>query len=610
MKPRRPQSHITGDVAEKQVALTLASWGWTANHLGADYGEDLACNIFTAEQRTNFYFRVQVKGTGEKRTRRYANGDYCVQISADICRQWRSEYFPIFLAVYDESLGKSFWACVSDALGNRQLPLNKKEINFRVPKNNELVRGKESISAAVGSFYKTLLRLENPCLACNVFSVRMPRHRNDAYRDNIWDSKVDEDQNTIAYHTIHREFENLPGWLSALQSLAPGTLWGVRLSSQNLDLERFTRMRTELLSRIGSKAPVPGWRSFVIGPVHFESDSSQPDGAHRIFWNEITDWDAQSIVGLNKIVRDSDHAFKPPEDCLQTIGRRATSWDGHYYVKRKCDLAIRLLVRAPTSSVEFARAKLYRASLRAQILPWICKKSEVSLVNEAVRKLDLVFNEMPDAVCAAGEFSGVIAPAMMNPHLGMFRMLMSWDELESGLRSILEQNNVLKFLPGREGDESAWRILEQLFARTINAPPHELMFDVIDFRRGLPLELDRRVVVISRFRRKMKCAPTIFPRKHEKSRQLSAALKPFGKLTAIESFLIPGLDHGVACVEIHFQPNLALSSRECFEAIKPSVENFIDSILSAAHVAEEDSYSALHLEGQLYFEGHEKYLFL
>ena len=43
-KPQRPKEHVTGDIAQ------------------SDYGEDVESNIFAEGQRTNLYFRCQIKG--------------------------------------------------------------------------------------------------------------------------------------------------------------------------------------------------------------------------------------------------------------------------------------------------------------------------------------------------------------------------------------------------------------------------------------------------------------------------------------------------------------------------------------------------------------------
>jgi len=60
-KPQRPKEHVTGDVAQTSVALIFKRWGWTADIVQSDYGEDVECNIFAEGQRTNLYFRCQVK---------------------------------------------------------------------------------------------------------------------------------------------------------------------------------------------------------------------------------------------------------------------------------------------------------------------------------------------------------------------------------------------------------------------------------------------------------------------------------------------------------------------------------------------------------------------
>lgn len=51
-KPRRPRSHVIGDVGRTFVKLLLEKWGWTADIVHSDYGEDLDCTVLTGGRRT------------------------------------------------------------------------------------------------------------------------------------------------------------------------------------------------------------------------------------------------------------------------------------------------------------------------------------------------------------------------------------------------------------------------------------------------------------------------------------------------------------------------------------------------------------------------------
>ena len=45
--PKRPKSHVTGDIGHTYSALLIKQWGWTADRIESDYGEDLDCSILS-----------------------------------------------------------------------------------------------------------------------------------------------------------------------------------------------------------------------------------------------------------------------------------------------------------------------------------------------------------------------------------------------------------------------------------------------------------------------------------------------------------------------------------------------------------------------------------
>src|SRR5262245_16990974 len=96
--PSRPESHVVGDVGQTAVSLIFKRWGWTADIIHSDYGEDVECNIFAEGQRTNLYFRCQVKSTSSTEdVTELEGGRFSVAVKTTTCRQWVEEYFPVFL---------------------------------------------------------------------------------------------------------------------------------------------------------------------------------------------------------------------------------------------------------------------------------------------------------------------------------------------------------------------------------------------------------------------------------------------------------------------------------------------------------------------------------
>ena len=172
-RPKRPQQHVTGDVAQTSVALILKKWGWTADIVRSDYGEDVECNIFVDGQRTNLYFRCQVKGSKDPEVR--SKGDQLtVSIGTSTCRQWIEEYFPIFLVIYDVENDRACWCDPLPQIRADYSRLAKGKISFRVQSNHDLAKSRQALSALVESFYANVFRLEDARLACNVYPVLMP----------------------------------------------------------------------------------------------------------------------------------------------------------------------------------------------------------------------------------------------------------------------------------------------------------------------------------------------------------------------------------------------------------------------------------------------------
>src|SRR5512134_2157102 len=106
-KPRRPRSHVIGDVGRTFVKLLLEKWGWTADIVHSDYGEDLDCTVFTGGRRTALHFRCQVKAAAHPR--RGHSGHYSVRVDASTCAAWAQGYYPVFVVLYDQSTNEAYF---------------------------------------------------------------------------------------------------------------------------------------------------------------------------------------------------------------------------------------------------------------------------------------------------------------------------------------------------------------------------------------------------------------------------------------------------------------------------------------------------------------------
>lgn len=77
-RPIQTDSQSLGDIGETTVQLILRKYKWTADIIKSDFGEDIDCNIFIDNARTNYHLRCQVKSTTEdsEYVKKLKNGNY------------------------------------------------------------------------------------------------------------------------------------------------------------------------------------------------------------------------------------------------------------------------------------------------------------------------------------------------------------------------------------------------------------------------------------------------------------------------------------------------------------------------------------------------------
>src|ERR1051325_11553840 len=218
-KPQRPKEHVTGDVAQTSVALIFKRWGWTADIVQSDYGEDVESNIFAEGQRTNLYFRCQVKGKsfGDEVTETN-DGHLSITIKASTCRQWVEEYFPIFLAVYDVEHNHAYWCDPLQQLRADYSRLGQETISFRLSRETDLANSKQLLSGEVEKFYAKLLRLDDFSLACDVYPVLMPGYRSEPVGSSFVDFEESDEGGETRLEHRQTNLNSLPSWMTVLKT--------------------------------------------------------------------------------------------------------------------------------------------------------------------------------------------------------------------------------------------------------------------------------------------------------------------------------------------------------------------------------------------------------
>jgi hypothetical protein len=580
------------------VANIINMWGWSVNLIHSDYGEDLECNIFESERRTNFYVRIQVKSSSiPDGVNRYANGDYRVKVSGALCHQWLGEYFPTIITVHDTLSGTTHWYDPVAILRATPRALSRKYVAFRVGASTNLAEAKGEILTLVESNYARLLRLENPVMRCRLFPVLMPRYRSEPPTDAFLPRSVRDSLLTIEDKAC--DVDALPAWFTAVRAFMPHFVRTREISGTCSNIAEFLNAIRNLIGAAQKPILPTEWISFIVTPIRLEARVSQRTESD-VFQNQITDFYVESTI-CDRIVDDRRYAFPRLNGFAQVVERRARSWPGEFQVSREADIAVEFLAGRDAGPAERAKAEIFKANIHAQLVPWVCDRDSIGLLLKSLAQIELTFHETPGVACHNGDVVGVIAPVFTNPLLGVFNMAMNWGELEAGsTRTKLVQAQLLDRLPGREGPPESWKVLDELFSRSTDTPADELLISPSGYRRGLPLNHQLRVVVVTRFSRSQVNMNAVA---RSAIAELAKTILPHGEVLNVDSQPFESvLGTPVPRLSISVRPALEFSSAECFDAIAPKILPFMDGVLAKASERETDSYSAIHLEGELGFD--------
>lgn len=322
--PIRPVEHIIGDVGQKAAETTFNKWGWTADPIASDYGEDLDCNIFIDNRRTNLHLRCQVKSTAADSSyvRRLKSGDFSVRVKASTLRAWLLSYFPVFVVVYDDESEELYWTDATEQIHGKPEVLAQIRATIHVNRADILRDSREKIQRLVQRFYERMLRLSSPSIGCEVYPIVMPGYRAVSFQD-LKNSLQLDGFPELRYEMEFGAKESLPAWSTALKTLDPSGLCGWHLALDGEDLDTFISSVRQVFSRSALDLEDGEWVTFVCSPVRLSAQSDEV--LHDSFWNrELTGWWSYSLIGA-RVVSDFDYAFGIPSGYLRQVGRRARS---------------------------------------------------------------------------------------------------------------------------------------------------------------------------------------------------------------------------------------------------------------------------------------------
>ena len=612
--PKRTESQKLGDIGEFKAALVFKSWGWTADIINSDYGEDLDCNVFVEGERTGLHFRCQVKSTVLARglVRRLKNGDYSVSIETDTIKTWLQSYYPVFLVVYDEELDTLFWLNASQKLSIVLDRLSQKTTSLHVKKQCVLDSAESEIRVAVAQFYADMLRLSAAHVMCEVIPIIMPCYR----ALGLWhqmDLKLEatRGEGDIEFERTRLQYDFLPSWATTIRCLEPHFgLAGWKITQETQDLQYFLDSLKQALPTIISSEEKVGWLSFSCSPVLLEGDIKSPNEAYKFWKHELIGWRNYAYID-NQIVSESEYAFAPPKSYLKPIGKAAgQGWGIYPFVSIDDDLAIRFWSNMGVTPAFREETEARRKTYLAQFLPWIVPKTKRTELAQLLEKYELRFMHIEE-LSADDSFVGIICSFWFDPNMQFYSAPKYWSELEGGVRERLR--DVFTLLPGQEGPSSVEKFLLDIVSDKISTEGiNHLTIEYDGYIHGLPLELDQRLVEVNRYQEinKQTFDTNIAQQKlNAFCKHIETATQGYSNVSA-EASIFESYGQFIGQLTLIWTPLLSDSSASSFERISEQIVGAFDKILPRQPISGSgflSTYNIFKYLGAVIFEGNEDY---
>jgi hypothetical protein len=605
--PLRPPNHVTADVGETAAALVLKKWGWTADTVISDYGEDLDCFIFVDSLRTSLHFRCQVKSTAdtEDHVRRLKSGDFGVSISTSTCKVWLLNFFPVLLVVYDNATGRIWWGDASEQVRKRMSKLSQKTITLYVSRTNSLASSRSKITDTVQQFYSQLMRLSTRALTCQVYPVIMP-----GYRAIPMDQIIHAKSSRKLPKHAHIEFTTgsknwLPAWTTSIKTLEQYFVTGLAVTTTGRDIHDFSRLLRNALLNLPLSIAKSEWVSYVCSPVQFKANDEV--NTENSIWNkELTPWRNYTRFG-SVLVSDDDYAFATPAGFLRQVARRATSWEKFHHVDPLRDVSIQLFALVAATPGERWDIQAMRQHIEGQFIPWICDSTKVDQLNKLLLPLELAFRKVPDIPSPRGQETGIICTFFFEPGVGLFTPAHAWSEFTDGtVKSKLEATRLVTKLPGERGPAEVSELILGMFGNLRDDPPASFITTEMENNSGLPLDHRERRVQVQRFREVTALNRDLVNKileqcKKEIVRQLGKSHWAECSFDLFEAWPYKQ----VAELSVVWQPPFDESSAQSFERFEPTVLRAFDKILPRRFRAKKKpamTHEVLRFAGSLYFE--------
>lgn len=600
-KPVQSDSQSLGDIGENHVQLILKKYKWTADLIKSDFGEDIDCNIFIDNLRTNYHLRCQVKSSAadSQYVKKLRNGDYSVSIDSNVLRAWLTSYFPVFLIIYEEHSELCYWCNPIEQILKTPYKLEKDKPSIRVFKKNTFdLSSKDAILDEVKMFYRKIQRLDESMIDCKILPVIMPGYRIIPFHDY---SVLSTRSASFSSEISSEYLEALPSWMSVLKKIDPSSfLPFIKLKSVNTELDDFLIGLKEKLNSFNYSLKNEEWISFIVSPITIKSNNSS--------WkNELTYW--ISYVKLkNEIINDFEYNFEKPNGFLNQASRRARSWPFFHNVNPGKDIALQFFGCYEITPTIKKIHQIHDQSIKGQLLLWECNKGDIDLVIELLDQheltIQIINDENPELLIA-------ITTSMFDPFIGIYNTPMDWDSyLNGNVRNKLMLTNLIHTIPGAEYKGKVPEFLDNALNQYSIINYEKVLITDTEYIPGFPLKLEERLIEACRFQ-------MITP---DQVQHIEKHVEDFLKNTnhlmlQNYSFKFEMIDDSFGRTPIYqlsvsWTPELYKSSRQSYSEREKELLHFFNDLMPTnfnTSLQMKNSYEILHRAGEIGFETEEGY---
>lgn len=600
----RNNSQVIGDVGELETMTIFNKWGWAAEKIIQDYGEDIHSTIFIDNKKTKLYFRCQVKSTENLDKKNYVrklkSGDFSVSISIETLKSWLNSFFPVFIVIYDVTSGDLFWQNPRDQILGSLDSRKKRKLAIRISKANSLLKDKEKIIRSVEDYYKTLTRITSSKLKCFILPVIMPEYKLVSPFD-FKKYNFNELKNDIEVNFTSIISDKLPAWTTVLKSREVSNyLLGFEITSQMDSVSMFMNLLRGFIGKLEiNNIQEHEWQSFIISPIVLESMNDNDEYSKK----EITEWLSYSKIN-QEIIDDFIYTFEV-SGYKNEIARRSRGWGNKFYIDDVNDISLELYSAIETTPSIRRAGEAIISHAKGQVISWMCPIEKIDLLNTKLSELNLCFRPLGEMDTSESIIHGVITNPLFDLEFGLVPTVSSWNEYDIGsVIHKLKKNNLLKDLEGCLGDNEAKMRLEKLIKENFDNDYKYTLLTEYDYFDGLPLLHNHRRIVLSRYR-KMEIfdennIDKIKEVKYQIENHLTNPINFDFEFHVIEEYS----DKAIYSISVNWTPSINDSTIESLEKYKEEILRYFDMIFPREVGKKEysDSKEVLMYEGEIIFE--------